>query len=448
LSSAHLEAWGPFGRGWSLKNFSATVVEPETFTLSGCPNAWSPGFEQPLVADVVYLDARTSADLEKYRGKLKGAIVLASQLPGTESATDGARVAPLRTWQQSVSILLREGAALVVFASPGGEDGTIFVTAVTLPVPATNILTQGSTTAANRCRAWQTHAPAFPPQITLAAADYNRLARLCQTARPVKMKVDLQVQFHDEDLMAYNTIAELPGTDLQDQIVMLGAHLDSWHTATGATDNAAGVAATMEALRILRARDLHPRRTIRIGLWSGEEQGLFGSRAYVSNHFGYYTSGTGSSPAATTKGSTNAANRAEANSPALARKLVQQPEYEKLSAYFNLDNGAGKVRGLYLQGNEATRGPFRRWLSPLADLGAEALNPASTFGTDHTPFDAIGLPAFEFIQDPLDYRMRTHHSNQDVFECVPAENLRQAAVVLATIAYEAAMADEQVPRKH
>jgi hypothetical protein len=356
LTNAHLEAW-PFGRGWSLKRFSAQVVEPQTIPLIGFPNAWSPGFDKPFVGDVVFFDVRTNTDLEKYKGKLSGAIVLASPLRevqvhfeplanrltetnllrlanagptptfgsrtnlmgsgprrsgpgpvaraglnaspgrGPEVATNspssatapGGRRFPMagrgRPQGRNLSFLAKEGAALIVNASSIGDGGTYVVAAASVPAPDG----QAAFSLTNAPRAWSTNAPAFPPQITLAAEDYNRLVRMIQQGLKLKMVVDLQVQFYSDDLMTYNTVAEIPGTDLKDEIVMLGAHLDSWHAGTGATDNGAGVAAVMEAARILKVLNLQPRRTIRVGLWSGEEQGLLGSKAYVAQHFGYYS---------------------------------------------------------------------------------------------------------------------------------------------------------------
>ena len=351
LTNAHLEPW-PFGRGWSLKRFSVQIVEPQTIPLIGFPKAWSPGFDKPLVAEVVYLDAKTEADLDKYKGKLKGAIVLSSPLrelkarfeplavrmadtnllrlanaaappsiagapsergrfgassgrrggAGSDSsepanaATNSIRSnsapenrgAPRGRPQgqpQFLSFLTKEGAALAVSASSQVDGGTLFVAAASIH----GFEGRGTNAPTNAPHVWSTNAPAFPPQIMLAAEDYNRLVRMIQQGEKLKMAVDLRVGYHDEDPMAYNTIAEIPGTDLKDQVVMLGAHMDSWHSGTGATDNGAGVAATMEAVRILAALKLQPRRTIRIGLWSGEEQGLLGSKAYVSNHFGFYT---------------------------------------------------------------------------------------------------------------------------------------------------------------
>jgi Zn-dependent M28 family amino/carboxypeptidase len=298
-------------------------------------------------------------------------------------------------------------------------------------------------------RAWATNVPAFPPQITLATEDYNRLVRMIQQGEKLKMAVDLQVQFNGDDLMAYNTVAEIPGSDLKEEIVMLGGHLDSWHAGTGATDNAVGVAAVMEAARILKALKLQPRRTIRVGLWSGEEQGLYGSKAYVGRHFGYYTNAAPTEVLRSPKDPANdepAAARSATNSPP-TRRLIRQPEYEELSAYFNLDNGAGKIRGIYMQGNEAVRPLFRRWLEPFRDLDAETLTISNTGGTDHQSFDAIGLPGFQFIQDPLDYGSRTHHSNEDVLDRIQPDDLKQIAVILAAFAYDAATLDQKLPRK-
>lgn len=246
--------------------------------------------------------------------------------------------------------------------------------------------------------------------------------------------------------MGYNTIAEIPGTDLKDEIVMLGGHMDSWHAGTGATDNGAGCAVGMEALRIIQALGLKPRRTIRIALWSGEEQGLLGSRAYVAEHFGKFeTTPTG-----------GAGNGNGSASPSPAPVLVKKPEYEKLSGYFNLDNGTGKIRGVYLQGNEGIRSLFRQWLMPFRDRpedktapvwGASTLSISNTGGTDHLSFDAIGLPGFQFIQDEIEYDTRTHHSNQDVFDRIQADDMKQAATIMAAFIYNAAIRDEKLPRK-
>jgi len=267
-------------------------------------------------------------------------------------------------------------------------------------------------------------APPVPPQVTLAAEHYNRLVRMLQAGEKLKMAVELEVEFHD-NMMGYNTIAEIPGTDLKDQIVMLGGHLDSWHSGTGATDNGAGCAAVMEAVRIIKALDLHPRRTIRIALWTGEEQGLFGSKGYVTEHFGSY-------PESTTRSSgRRPTTRPSTSQP--TRNLIKRAEYENLSVYFNLDNGTGRIRGVHLQGNEAARPIFRQWLAPFADLDALTITISNTGGTDHISFDAIGLPGFQFIQDPIEYLTRTHHSNMDLYDHASADDgfvlIRGAGIV-------------------
>jgi carboxypeptidase Q len=264
----------------------------------------------------------------------------------------------------------------------------------------------------------------------------------------LKMTVDLKVEFHDDGLMPCNTIAEIPGGDLKDELVMIGAHIDSWHSGTGATDNGAGVAAAMEAVRILKALDLKTRRTVRIGLWSGEEQGLYGSRAYVAKHFGYYTNVTNiASRSPRAEANESSTRRVSTRTNSAPRTLVRHAEYDNLSAYFNLDNGTGKIRGVYMQGNEAVRPLFRTWLTPFSDLGAETLTAANTAGTDHLSFDGIGLPGFQFIQDPIDYFSRTHHSNADVYDRIQADDLKQAATIMAAFLYNAANADQMLPRK-
>jgi carboxypeptidase Q len=489
LSNAHLEAWGPFGRGWELKHFSAQIVEPQVFPLIACPQAWSPGLKRPLTADVIYLGGLSLSNLQSYKGKLAGAIVLASTMHEivprlepmftrqTESnltrlanmtgdadrqrggaaglrnrfGTNSSRIRPARL----LAFLQQEKVGLVVNESSQGEGGTVFVASAT--APSTN--EGGGFGATNRGpSAYALNAPAMPPQITLAAEDYNRLVRMIQQGVKLKMEVDLKVKFYTEDPMAYNTIAEIPGTDLKDQIVMLGGHMDSWQAGTGATDNGAGVAAAMEAVRIIEAAHLQPRRTIRIALWTGEEEGLLGSKAYVSNHFGFNPQGDRSrrrfNPDGGAAGdSTNltAVASGGSDSPAtnepVKSKIVRGPEYDKLSVYFNLDNGAGKIRGIYMQGNEGVRPFFSKWLEPFHDLGAETVTVSRTGSTDHVTFDNIGLPGFEFLQDPLDYGTRTHHSNQDVFDRIQADDLKEAATIMAAFAYNAAMIDEKLPRK-
>jgi Zn-dependent M28 family amino/carboxypeptidase len=281
------------------------------------------------------------------------------------------------------------------------------------------------------------------PQLVMSIEHYNRLVRMIEAGEKPKMAVNLAVEFQDADLMGYNTIAEIPGTDLKDEIVMLGAHMDSWHSGTGATDNGAGVAVGMEAVRIIQSLGLKPRRTIRIALWSGEEQGLLGSRAYVAEHFGRLETPPNTAGAGTGAGNGNGNGAAAAPAPV----LIKKPDYERFSSYFNLDNGTGRIRGVYLQGNESVRTLFREWLTPFKDFSASTLSISNTGGTDHLAFDAIGLPGFQFIQDEIEYSTRTHHSNQDVFDRIQADDMKQAATIMAAFVYNSAMLDRKVPRK-
>ncbi len=270
----------------------------------------------------------------------------------------------------------------------------------------------------------------------MAAEQYNRLARLVDRDVDVELELDIRSHFQDDDPTAYNTVAEIPGSDKRGEVVMLGAHLDSWHAGTGATDNAAGSAVAMEAVRILQALDVKPRRTIRIALWSGEEEGLLGSKAYVAEHFG--TRGGPPDPS-------------ERDLPSFLRResgpVTTKPDHARLSAYFNVDNGTGKIRGIYAERNAAVGPLFEAWLRPLHDLGATTVTLRHTGGTDHLSFDAVGLPAFQFIQDEADYETRTHHTNLDVYDRLQKADLMQAAVVLATFVYDAATRPERLPRR-
>jgi carboxypeptidase Q len=273
--------------------------------------------------------------------------------------------------------------------------------------------------------------------LVMAAEHYNWILRLMkEDDQDVQLRVEVSAQFYDDDTNAYNTVAEIPGTDKNDEIVMLGGHLDSWHSGTGATDDAAGCAVAMEAVRILKALNVRPRRTIRIALWGGEEQGLLGSRAYVSEHFA-------SRPEPT--------DEEQKKMPAFLREQTGprtlKPEHARLSAYFNLDNGSGKIRGIYTQENAAVEPIFEAWLAPFADLGADTLSSRNTGGTDHLSFDSVGLPGFQFIQDPLDYSTITHHTTMDVYDHLRRDDLIQASAIMASFVYHAAMRTDMMPRK-
>ena len=512
LQNAHLEAWGPFGRGWTLKHFSAQVVEPQDIPLIAYPKAWSPGVKvtpevantpspkskknmslsppaQPpgsvVTADVIYLDAKNEADLDKYKGQLKGKIVLISQPVEVKAVFDplgtrrdeknllalananppgpgggfgggggggrgGAGLTQQERQQQlfqqtvftakRMNMLVDEGAAVAVDVSPRGTGGTIFVQQATVAQPIPKSAEEMRTLA--RLNYYDPKAEAkMIPQVTVAVEHYNRMIRMIQQGEKLKMTVDLQVEYQDQDNMGYNTVAEIPGSDLKDEIVMLGGHMDSWQAGTGATDNGAGVAVALEAVRILQTVGLKPRRTIRVALWTGEEEGLLGSHAYVAQHFGKLEGGAGQF------GGGGGFGGGDGGGNRTPSKLTTLPEYEKFSGYFNLDNGTGKIRGVYLQGNNAVRDLFKQWLLPFGDLGASTITISNTGGTDHQSFDGIGLPGFQFIQDEIEYGTRTHHSNQDVFDRVQADDMKQAATIMAAFVYNTAMRDDKLPRK-
>ena len=442
LVNSHLESYS-FGRGWSNEYTEVRMVVPQASPLIAYPKAWTVSTSGVLRAPLVKAKLATKEDLEKFKGQLAGKIVLNGdmrevkpqaeaalqryddkklveigqyEIPSEKPRYSREEIAQRIAFQKTLNqFLMDEKVAAVIDPSRSGDGGTVFV--------------QGGVghTAGD---------PAGVPSLVMAIEHYGRLSRLLDRKIPVELEVEVRNQFYDGDPNAYNTVAEIPGTDKKDEVVMLGAHLDSWHAGTGATDNAAGSAITMEAMRILKAVGLKPRRTIRIALWSGEEQGLLGSRAYVKEHFGSHAETT---------------DPKELAMPEWLRKedtpLNLKPDQAKVSAYFNIDNGTGKIRGVYLQENEAVQPIFTAWMQPLSDLGMTTLTMRDTGGTDHESFDSVGIPGFQFIQDPVEYMTRTHHSNQDVYERIQRDDMMQAAVVLAAYVYDAAMRDTMLPRK-
>jgi hypothetical protein len=443
IENAHLEAWGPFGKGWTLNKYYANVIGSQVFPLISYPKAWSPGTDGTVTGDLIYFDAKTDSAVDTYKGKLKGKFVLLSDPrdikahfePEAERLADSSllklanadipeprrrrfETSPEQKKRDLVNFhkweLIQKEGVLGVLTIGFGDGGNLFVQSATVPAHPDTPFTR-------RTSAYKNNAPKIPVQIQVGAEHYNRLIRMMQKGEKPKLELNLGVSFNKADSVN-NVIAELPGTDSNDEVVMIGAHFDSWHGGTGATDNATGSAVCMEAMRILKTLGLKPRRTIRIGLWGGEEQGLIGSKEYVTKHFG---------------------ERSEDSTQTLTTK----PDYEKFSAYFNNDNGTGRVRGVYMQGNDAVRAIFRAWLKPLQEMGASTLSLSTTGGTDHLSFDAIGLPGFQFIQDEIEYDTRTHHSIMDVYDRVQEEDLKQAAVIMAAFAYNAAMRDELFPRK-
>lgn len=460
LKNGAVDPWGTFGRGWEIKNFQATVTAGgQTTPFRSYPKAWSPSTPGPVTADVIYVDANDEAGLEKYKGKLKGAIVLTAPERGVqdifkptavrqtnealatmEAAKPAAgppqggnqfqpnpqQMAAMQFAQRRNRFYFEEGAGVLIDSGNGVDAGAIRVMGASLPPAAPGSQPNPGLRTASK------DAPATIPQLVAEVEQYNRLVRLAKQGVPVKMTVDLQVSWTEEDLQGYNTIAEIPGTDpkLKDEVVMVGAHLDSWHGGTGATDNGAGSTVAMEAVRIIQASGLKPRRTIRIGLWTGEEQGLLGARGYVSKYLAQRGDGT------------TRPGPQQANLP-----LTLKPAHEKFAGYYNLDNGTGQIRGIYLQGNDQLRALFKGWLDPFKDWGANTVTINNTGGTDHLAFDAVGLPGFQFIQDPIEYSTRTWHTTQDVSDRILEEDLKRSAVIMATFAYNTAMMDERLPRK-
>jgi carboxypeptidase Q len=425
LDNVKLEKWGPFGRGWAYTSYSGFIDEPQYQPLIGYPLAWTPGTEGPLTAEAVLAPIRTEADLDQYKGKLRGKVVLRDAPRNLVLPTDpaGRRLTdaqladlmvfpipappgrngrdgrPPLTPQQARKFRDRlnqfwkdEGVPLVIRMSPG-DGGIVFV--------------QGT----------DRDSKDNVPTIVLDAEHYNRIVRLLDHKLTVKLTFDVKAQFFDDNLDSFNIIAEIPGNAKRDEVVMVGAHFDSWHTGTGATDNAAGSAVAMEVMRILKTLNFKMDRTVRLALWGGEEEGLLGSQAYVKEHFA---------------------------DPATMKPTA---EHERFAGYFNLDNGSGKIRGVNLQGNDAMRPIFEKWFEPFKDLGAGTIALRNTGGTDHLSFDAVGLPGFQYIQDPLDYATRTHHSNMDVYDRIQATDLEQAAAIIASMVYNTATRAEKLPRK-
>jgi hypothetical protein len=429
LSNVKLETWGPFGRGWANDYFSATVVSPQPFPLLAFPRAWTPGTDGAVTGDAVVVIAARDEDLKPWAGRLQGKIVLAAAAPN---------VAPLftplgrRYTQQELTELEAQTVTPIGRGGRGGRGGAaadpgftvrmmrFFATEGVVAVlqPANGRSDHGTILVTNAPREYRDpKQPATVPQIMVATEHYNRISRLLDGKLPVRLEINVRSRYIDDTQDSFNIVAEIPGTDKADDVVMLGAHFDSWHAGTGATDNAAGSAAMMEAMRILKTTGLRMRRTVRLALWTGEEQGLFGSEAYVKQQFG---------------------DRAT---------MALKPGHARLSAYFNMDNGTGAIRGVYLQGNEAIRPVFAAWMEPFRSLGMTTLSLRNTGSTDHTSFDDVGLPGFQFIQDPLEYSTHTHHTNMDVYDKLQAEDLMKNSIIIASFVYHAANRDTLLPRK-
>ena len=462
LVNGHLEKWGPFGRSWTLEKFSVELLEPRYSLMSGWPLAWSRSTDGPVSGEPILTPMARSFDvkkaeadlqtyIEKYKGKLRGKIVMLSEpiqdvlrneLKPAFSRYTAAELADLATAPQPFQKAEFDPNNIVIPEDP--QERIRFMMSLpqdvstklserrqAINVKRSEFLVQEGVVAvltddqrAHDSLAFAEAAGSFkakdqlaPPSFILTAEHYNRIARLIAKKAAVRIQVNLQAKVSDSDVDAYNVVAEIPGGSKKDEVVMLGAHFDSWHSGTGATDNGSGSAVMMEVVRILKALNLKMDRTVRIALWSGEEEGLLGSKAYVKEHF---------ADPATMKTTTAHAN---------------------FAGYFNLDNGSGKIRGVYLQNNDAMRPVFQQWLRPFEDLGVSTVTIRNTGGTDHLSFDAVGLPGFQYIQDPLDYMTVTHHSNMDVYDHAIAADLMQASAVIASCVYNAAARPEKLPRK-
>jgi carboxypeptidase Q len=449
LEGPRLEAWGEFGRGWSFTRAAVNLVGPEKVPLIALPKAWTPGTNGPQRGRVLRTKLEAEADLEKWKGQVRGAVLLLAEARDLkprskkvlryseadledleqfevprkpaerERERDEAR--KRRQFTRLLNQWLMDEGALATVEPSSRDGGTL------------RVMGGGSRRPGD---------PVGTTALVMAGVHYNRLLRLVEGKVEPELEVDVDSTFHDEDTTAANTLAELPGSGARGEVVMVGAHLDSWHTGTGATDNAAGVAVAMEAVRILKAVGARPRRTIRVALWTGEEQGLLGSRAYVGRHFA----------------SRPEPDPAEADMPSSLRQekgpLTLKPAHGQLSAYFNLDNGTGKIRGVYLQENAVVAPIFEAWLKPFADLDAETLTMRKTGSTDHVAFDQAGLPGFQFIQDEVDYRSTpdlelfgTHHTNMDTYDRLQREDLMQASVIMAAFVWNAASREALLPRR-
>jgi len=453
-ANAHLEDWGEFGMGWQQLNTWVRMTTPDTAVFIAQAAPWSPATSGAVTAPALWMEVKDEKDLDKYKGKLAGKIVLFGAMREVKPVDkpfwkrlDDAELQKMTEYplkprnrdflqefakrlelRRKVAQFMADEHPLAVIVPSrdgrdgGGSGGTFF----------------DDSGAGFAWEAYKREDMDPVPIVVMAIENYGRVYRLLKANVPVSIEMNVDTKFTGDHEHGFDTIAEIPGTDpkLKDEVVMVGGHLDSWASGTGATDNGAGTVVTMEVMRILNTLGVKPRRTIRAALWTGEEEGEFGSYGYVKQHFGYIPLSTAPD---------------QMKLPEWLRKpagpVELKAEYQKISGYFNVDNGSGKIRGVYLQGNGAIAAIFQQWIEPLKDLGVTTLTMRNTGGTDHEAFDGIGVPGFQFIQDPLDYDSRTHHSNMDVYEELSPEDLAQAAVVEAIFVYNTAMRDQMLPRK-
>ena len=462
LANVHEEKWGPFGRSWSVESYTVDMLTPRYSHLVAAPLAWSSPTEGMQKCEVMYApltfehayDVKKSREEliryeDKWRGKLKGKIVLMTDAhqpsPSTRPLFTRYTAEQLAEIGKAPAPAIRRDVTVDQLEFPSNPDD-VNKYFETLPNSVVNELydkyddlradlgaffTHEGVTAvikadrrshngiinAEAAGSFTAKKAMAPPSFIVTEEQYSRMQRLVEKKQPVTVGIDLKAKYSDSDMNAANIIGEIPGQKKPDEVVMIGAHFDSWHSGTGATDNGAGSAVMIEVMRILKALNLPLDRTVRIGLWSGEEQGLFGSRAYVDAHFANIKTGE------------------------------VKPEQAKFDTYLNLDNGSGKIRGVYLEGNDAMRPLFEEWFAPFRDMDVSTISLKHTGGTDHLSFDDAGLPAFQFIQDPLDYETLTHHSDVDTYSHAIPEDLMQASAVIATLVYDIANRSEMSPRK-
>jgi hypothetical protein len=460
LSNVHLESWGPFGRAWSAQQWSVEMVEPRYGVLDSTPLAWTASTNGPITGETILAPLKRTFDLKKAReefaayrkewtGKLRGKFVMLRdpKIPAEQTKPQFRRYtdADLADIAKAPEHVAKNYAKLADLKFPedpeelgkfmaslpesvfdelfygaielAKERNRFFLDEGVLGVLMRDDRSHDGTTNAEQAGSHMSADPLAPPTFVITAEQYNRMARVMEKKRPVRVRVSLKVQASDTDVNSANIIGEIPGGKKADEVVMIGAHFDSWHAGTGATDNGAGSAVMIEVMRILKTLNVSMDRTVRIGLWSGEEEGLYGSEYYVKQHLGD------------------------------PKTMKLTPEHAKFSGYFNLDNGSGKIRGVYLQENDAMRPLFESWLAPFRDEGATTVTIKNTGGTDHLSFDAVVLPGFQFIQDPLDYGSITHHSSMDTYDHAVPSDLMEASAVIAAVVYQAANSPEMMPRK-
>jgi carboxypeptidase Q len=430
LSNPRLESWGPFGRSWTNVNFCAHLRKPQYAPIIGMAKPWARSTEGPVSGQPVLAPMHAVADFAAYEGKLRGKIVMleeprilrAQSTPLMSRFSDAELAQRAEAPEPGTAATPYDPTVRAKFRNALNEflnsEGAVLTISPSFKLGRTDpsLLVEGGTIFSSYAGSRKIDEPLAPPSAAIAAEDYNRIARLLRHNIPVTVEFDIENRLSNEELDSFSVIAEIPGSSKAEEVVMLGGHLDSMSFATGATDNAAGVAVVMEAMRILKKLDLKMPRTVRAALWTGEEQS-FGSRPYVERHF--------FDPVTKTP----------------------KPEQRTLSGYFNLDTGTGKIRGAYLQGNDMMRPVFEAWFAPFRDLGVTTVTIANHSGSDETPFDEAGLPGFEFLQDPIEYETRTHHTNMDVYDRLQPPDLMQAAAVLASVVYHAATRPEKLPRK-